>query len=382
MAEHFGKLKRYRNGWRLDLRPHGYLYTDNGMRFESRAHAKGVLASIRHRIAGGAAPADVVRRLLPKDGKQNRVGVHLQRWLKAQTVREASGDLSPTYLRELRRYASPKGYFGPLLERSIHSLDFPVLEDWVADLRVSGTTKRRAIGALSAFLHWLKRRGEIGEQPDLPTVQVDEYTPTIISIEDQDRIIAEIPEPRRGAFLAMRLGVRPGEARALNVDDYTNGCLRIAHAMKGPTSKAPRRSPKSRKTRFVEIDRELADWITTYRRHAFPAEPLFQNPTGRRDAKRWLDNALREEWGRAAARVGVECSVYEGTKHSSASAAARRGVRLEVLQLALGHADPRSTARYSKLAPMASVSVLRPGQDECSSSAGLSDPSGETQKQK
>jgi integrase len=269
---------------------------------------------------------------------------------------------------ESRNALGDQGAPGPLLDRSIHSLTFAVLEDWVADLKVSGVTKRKALGALSAFLHWLKRRGEITEVPELPTVQVDEYASTIISIEDQDRVSAEIPGPRRGAFLAMRLGVRPGEVRALNVDDYdrANRCLRVAHAMKGPISKAPRRSPKNRRIRFVEIDAELADWIAKYRHRAFPAEPLFQNPTGRRDAKRWLDNVLREEWDRAAARAGVACRMYEGTKHASASAAARRGVRLEVLQLALGHADVRSTARYSKLAPMASVSVMRPERHECS----------------
>jgi len=58
--------------------------------------------------------------------------------------------------------------------------------------------------------------------------------------------------------------------------------------------------------------------------------------------------------------------MYEGTKHSSASAAERRGVRLEVIQQALGHADARSTARYARLAPMTSVTVLRP---ECNLSA-------------
>jgi integrase len=366
MAERFGKVLPYRNGWRLDLRPHGYLYTDNGLRFESRAHAEGVLASIRHKIAGGAAPADVVRRLLPKDGKQNRVDVHLGRWLKAQDVRETAGDLSPTYTRELRRYARPTGYFGSLLERSIHSITFAVLEDWVAELRVSGVTKRKALGAFSAFLHWLKRRGEIAELPDMPTVQVDEYTPHIISIEDQDRIIGAISEERRGPFLAMRLGVRPGEARALNVDDYANGCLRVAHAMKGQQPNAPRRGPKNRRVRFVEIDHELQDWISNHRQHAFPGEPLFQNRMGRGSAKRWGYYALREEWNRAAASVGLRVSMYEGLKHSSATDAARRGVPLEIIAQALGHSDSRITQRYARLHPIASVTVLRP---ECKLSA-------------
>ena len=34
-----------------------------------------------------------------------------------------------------------------------------------------------------------------------------------------DATIAAIPEDRRGAFLAARLGVRPGEVRALNAGD-------------------------------------------------------------------------------------------------------------------------------------------------------------------
>lgn len=35
------------------------------------------------------------------------------------------------------------------------------------------------------------------------------------------------------------------------------------------------------------------------------------------------------------------------------------GVRLKVIQHALGHADARSTARYARLAPLAPVSAMR-----------------------
>lgn len=62
MAEGFGKVLPYRSGWRLALRPYGYLYTDQGLHFESEAHAVGVLASIRREIANGAAASDIVRR--------------------------------------------------------------------------------------------------------------------------------------------------------------------------------------------------------------------------------------------------------------------------------------------------------------------------------
>ncbi|HME70153.1 MAG TPA: hypothetical protein VKM54_09840 [Myxococcota bacterium] len=110
--------------------------------------------------------------------------------------------------------------------------------------------------------------------PDFPAVPVDEYLPTIISLEEQDRVIARIPGERRGAFLAARLGLRPSEVHALNMEDYREGCLIVAHGMKGPASYHPRRGTKSRRFRFVEVDRELADWITEYQRAALGA-PLF-----------------------------------------------------------------------------------------------------------
>jgi integrase len=53
---------------------------------------------------------------------------------------------------------------------------------------------------------------------------------------------------------------------------------------------------------------------------------------------------------RAAKRVGVVAALYEGTKHSTASAAIRAGVPLDVVQKSLGHTDPRTTLGYAKRA--------------------------------
>jgi len=369
MAESFGKVLRYRRGWRLDVRPYGYLYTDGGMRFESRAHAEGVLAAVRREFARHPERAgDFIRRLLPRDGKQASVEVWLGRWLTVQSDRERTGALSPAYLYKLRLYARPDGYFGPLLSRSIHSLDFGALEEWVHGLKVGGKTRRLALGAMRSFLHWLKRRREIDELPEFPEVPVDEYLPTVVDLDHQDRILAAIPEDRRGAFLAARLGLRPGEVRALNVGDYRpeDRVLVVAYAMKGEHSDAPRRSPKKRRWRLVQVDTELAAWIAAHRDKVFPGEPLFQNPGGRTTDRRWTGPSLREAWNAGARAAGIPVRMYEGTKHSSASAAARRGVRLEEIQHALGHADPRSTALYAKLAPIVPATVLRP---ECKLSA-------------
>ena len=88
--------------------------------------------------------------------------------------------------------------------------------------------------------------------------------------------------------------------------------------------------------------------------------PLFINPTGRVAGKRWLGDALRTRWNRCARQaLGVHVPMYEGTKHSTATDAIRRGVSLEQIQAALRHADGASTRVYAKLARGGAFDILR-----------------------
>jgi len=52
--------------------------------------------------------------------------------------------------------------------------------------------------------------------------------------------------------------------------------------------------------------------------------------------------------------------MYEGTKHSSATAWLAQGSSLQMIQHTLRHADSRSTERYAKLGDLALVDVIRP----------------------
>jgi integrase len=210
---------------------------------------------------------------------------------------------------------------------------FGHLEDWLTWLgkekKLSANTRKKVLGAWRVFMRWIRKRGDIDSVPELPEVPVDEYTPTIITVEKQAEVIEAIPWERRGAFMAARLGVRPREIRALNVDDYDPPWLRIDKAAKGPNANAPIRGTKSRTSRRIRVDDELAEWLNWRMARVKPQDllqgpvPLFQNPTGRRDRKRWLSNALRLEWNRACERVGIRVKMYEGCKHSTASAAVR-----------------------------------------------------------
>jgi integrase len=216
------------------------------------------------------------------------------------------------------------------------------------------------LAAFRGFLSWLHRRGQIREVPDFPRVRVKERDPRIIGIADQDRVLQAIPQQERGTFLALaHLGLRPGEARALTVGDYHDGWVTVDKAVKGKTVGAPIRGTKTGRSKRLPVSEELGSWIE---RHLEPAarlqrRPLIPNP---RTGGIWPHKALQRAWNRAVQEAELpRISLYEGTKHSFATDAIRRGVPERHLQTFLGHRNVQSTRRYARLADNAMLEVLR-----------------------
>jgi hypothetical protein len=91
-----------------------------------------------------------------------------------------------------------------------------------------------------------------------------------------------------------------------------------------------------------------------------------------RPAGPWYKKALEREWRAACAAVGVTSTLYEGTKHSTATAMLRRGVQERTIQALLSHRDARSTRRYARLGDQALVkrypTDTRKGQNPSKSS--------------
>ncbi len=361
-----GKIRRRPDtgSFFLDFRPYGRLYGHRGIPITEEGTARRLLEQIRGKVAEGRHLEDVLAEYLPADAVPNLVSVRVQRWLAVKRRETDAGDCSPTYLRELERYSRPEGYFAWWVGRTIYDIDYAALEDWslwLADRGLSPKTRRNVLGALRSFLGWLGRRKEIREVPEFPWPKVDEHRPRVLSIEEQDAILTAIAEEERGIFLALaHLGLRPGEARALEVADYHNGWLTVDKAVKGSHGSAPIRGTKTGNVKHLPVGGPLAAWIDRHvnLRDRLARKPLFFNP---RTGRRWSHWALRDRWIRAAQSVGIEgVRLYEGTKHTMATDAVRRGVTERALQTFLGHRDVRSTRQYARLSDDALVSVLRP----------------------
>ncbi len=332
--------------------------------------ANRALELVRSRIAQGATVDEAMAIFLPSGHAINLVLARAEHWLAVKQREAEAGDRSPTYVRELARYLAPDGHFSWWAGRSIHEVSYAALEDWshwLADRGLSPKTRWNILAAFRSFLGWLYRREEIRELPrEYPWPKPPERTPAPLSARTQDEILDAIPDDRRGISLAMALmGLRPGEAVALDVADYHDGWLTVSKARKGDRLDSPIRSTKTGKVKRLPVPQVLQEWIAEHveREGRLRAEPLFTVPwsgRGIRPRGRWSGTSLRRTWIEACDQVGVKVSLYAGTKHTFATDAAARGVSERALQTFLGHADVRSTRRYARMADGALLEVLRP----------------------
>ncbi|MDB4433162.1 tyrosine-type recombinase/integrase [bacterium] len=220
---------------------------------------------------------------------------------------------------------------------------------------------------MRTIFRWLNARGELESVLRFPTVAKRKHVPNVIAPEDQERVLAAIPEVERGIYImAVEEVFRPGELRALNVAHYDFKARKVTlkHAMDGDTNAAQHKATKEEDVRVHRVSDRMAAWLET---HVPPEErlkgnmPLFVNPDGRSaPGGRYNAQALRLGWKRAAKSVSLgHVRMYEGTKHSTLTEARRRGAPLDQLQKAAGHKDPRSTEVYAQLAQEEAAKVLR-----------------------
>ncbi len=251
----------------------------------TRESATRALELIRARIAQGATIDEAIAVFLPANHSVNLVLSRAEHWLAMKRREADAGDHSPTYVRELERYLRRDGHFSWWAGWSIHEVSYAALEDWshwLADRGLSPKTRWNVLAAFRSFLGWLYKREEIRELPrEFPWPKPTERAPPVLSPRTQEEILKAVPEERRGIYLALALmGLRPGEAVALDVSDYRDGWLTVNKARKGDRLDAPIRSTKTGKPKRLPVPVELQEWIE---RHV-PAErrvgggPLFTVP--------------------------------------------------------------------------------------------------------
>lgn len=356
--------------FRINLGSHHtgrFVYSAFGQPLASRELAEAVLALIEAQAARGRSVEDVVAEISPDGGADAAIEPLFSEWVEAFRRKVEVERRQPRTLREYERWAGRGGHFdfwrgGKMLG----DVDAHAVEEWdyaLATVRkLAPKTRRNVLSGFRVFLTWAAEQRPGFAVPKIPWPEVEEHQPTILAPEIQEKVLAAIPWPKAGIFWCMTTTlVRPSEARALRVRDWVGAEIRVSRAAKDDHVRGLVRGLKSRNVKtvplLIPLDLWLLEFVTAERRLQDPDGPLFKNPDGS-EGGWWSKTSLRRTWAAACAKVGVSASLYEGTKHSSATALKAAGLDDRVLAALAGHKDPRSITKYARLHPAAILSAL------------------------
>lgn len=302
---------------------------------------------------------DILSEYMNTDVEEN--GVH-HRWehqyLEAKRVDVRHGDLSRKRLRELETLPG-RGYLDFWAEEriSVGSIDTPAINRWFDWLRanyghLAPKTIQHVLNEFRGFLRFMRRVGAIQEVPEFPSVRVPRQRRKVPDRASLAKILAAIPDELRGLFLARGLaGMRPNEARQVEVRDYADGVLTLRPEV-----------TKTRVARYLAIAPvapALDDWILEHRRGAHPWAPLFPNPRG--ETPWWSASSERRVWTRACDDAGVErVQPNHGGRHAFATHEISEGADPYAVMDWMGHASINTTRTYEHADALSLARRLRP----------------------
>jgi integrase len=279
-----------------------------------------------------------------KDQIDYRFSILVNKWYEEKLEMMEDGKRAPSYVPKLntymRHYYLP--HFGDRSVKEIFSL-----KDLSNKLpkRLSPKYQKNILDALSGFFKWLRDEERlISELPFVPSIEVPEHVPTVLTPEQQRAILDLIPLEHKPIFTFLFMqGVRPSEARALKWRDINGDTVCIRRTW---SDGVLREQTKTKRIRYNLLFPETLQALPA--RKAFPDDFVFTHGI---EVKRYYSHDLLNKLFKTACKAldleGVE--LYEATKHSFGTWHINNGVNKDVLKEWFGHTSVKSTEIYAKL---------------------------------
>lgn len=200
----------------------------------------------------------------------------------------------------LNDYRKAGRFADDLGKRFIHTLKADDLEAWLNSRRYTGTTRANYRRHLRMLFNFALQRGYARENVALalPQVTVDETLPSIFTVEEVRRLMANVRAavPSMVPYFAIGIfaGVRPAEIQGLDWRDINLDKQRIAVRPE---------VAKKRRQRYVDISANLIEWLLPYRKTRGGIVYLRKRfERGRRNSKGtpvapWAPDIMRHTYG-------------------------------------------------------------------------------------
>ncbi|MBK7097775.1 MAG: tyrosine-type recombinase/integrase [Sphingobacteriales bacterium] len=190
-------------------------------------------------------------------------------------------------------------------------------------------------------------RADIAERLAWP--QVPHRQPDILSGSEVEMLLKAVPSlvPAMALTVAYGAGLRVGEACRLKVEDI-DGKRKMIHVRLG----------KGGKDRHVMLGDRLLEALRQYWLKVKPEGWLFP---GAKEGQPLSPDAVRKALGRAATAVKLKKRVTpHALRHAFATHLLESGTDTRIIQVLLGHASIRTTARYTQVSNKVIASTKSP----------------------
>ena len=204
----------------------------------------------------------------------------------------------------------------------------------ISERKVAGGTYTQALAALRFLYRWVLEQGDVVE--DIRAPRPERRLPVVLSFEEVHRFFAAIPsfKHRTLLMLAYAAGLRVSEAAQLRVADIDSQRM-VIRVVQG----------KRKKDRYTILSPLLLEMLRHYWWAARPKNYLFP---GRGQSGVVRASTIQRACIEARHLAGLSKDVTPHTlRHSFATHLLEAGTDLRVIQELLGHASPRTTARYT-----------------------------------
>jgi integrase/recombinase XerD len=266
---------------------------------------------------------------------------HFQRFDEHLQARQLAHSTRVPYLAELRRLAIALEEDGQTSDLKALTMD-RITRYFVREGR-SSLTQRRALTVLNQFLTWAQHplAAEVGA---MRMPRIHSAAPDYLSEAEEKALrktlrtrsdVTSQPRDRALFCLLLDTGLRVAEAAALTVGDVELSEKMIRVSTKGG----------KQRTRFLPVEtRDLLKLLVARQ----PAQaPIFRSTTGKGICTRHIRRLL-DYW---VALAGISRGIHPHVlRHTFATSLLKKTGNLRLVQLALDHESPKTTAIYAHVA--------------------------------
>ncbi|MFD7758033.1 tyrosine-type recombinase/integrase [Streptomyces sp. NPDC059757] len=252
-------------------------------------------------------------------------------------------------------------------------------DDYATALRETGlskSTRARRLAAASSWYRYLVRADVTGRNPftgmERPSVSADSSSTRGMTAAELAQLLTYAREQESARTYALLVTLATTAGRIGSVLAATLGAL--GHDQGHRTADLTVKGDKTKRVVLVPLAVQALETYLATRPDAAEDEPLFATRTGRPMDEPAAYRLLQ----RVATAAGIESANSispHSLRHSYATALLDQGVPLADVQDAMGHADPRTTRRYDRLAGALHRSPSYRMQDELTKAMRAADAS-------